>query len=111
LIPVLNKHGDTRKLIDRKTQVSAKAFVFVYAVQIPLFPPMDWDRDRSYSRDDQQYAHRFPTPATCGGGTGAEAADLFSMEDLHRTILMFYFHIGRRVLANSLYLATVSEIE
>ncbi|EWY94992.1 hypothetical protein FOYG_04128 [Fusarium oxysporum NRRL 32931] len=57
---------------------------------------MDWDRDRSYSRDDQQYAHRFPTPATCGGGTGAEAADLFSMEDLHRAILMFYFLVGRR---------------
>lgn len=57
---------------------------------------MVWDRDRSYSRDDQQYAHRFPTPATCGGGTGAEAADLFSMEDLHRAILMFYFLVGRR---------------
>ncbi|KAF5547475.1 snf2 family helicase [Fusarium mexicanum] len=96
LIPVLNKHVDSRVLLDNKEQISPKAFVLAHAVQILLFAPMDWDRDRVYSRDREKYVHRFPTPAEFGGGTGTQVAGLFSMEDLHRAILIFYTLVCRR---------------
>ncbi|KAF5693556.1 metal-nicotianamine transporter YSL11 [Fusarium denticulatum] len=63
LIPVLNKHVDSRVLPKNKERISLKAFVLAHAVQILFFAPMDWDRDRVYSRDKERYSHRFPTPA------------------------------------------------
>ncbi|KAF5584723.1 snf2 family helicase [Fusarium subglutinans] len=95
LIPVLNKHVDSR-VSSIKGQISRKAFVLVHAVQILLFAPMDWDRDRVYSRDREKYVHRFPTPAEFGGGNGTQVAGMFSMEDLHRAILIFYTLVCRR---------------
>ncbi|KAF4503723.1 hypothetical protein FAGAP_1 [Fusarium agapanthi] len=96
LIPVLNKHVDSRVSSDNKKQISSKAFVLAHAVQILVFAPMSWDKDRVYSRDREKYIHRFPTPAEFGGGTGTQVAGLFSMEDLHRTILIFYRLVLRR---------------
>ncbi|CZR36035.1 uncharacterized protein FPRO_03705 [Fusarium proliferatum ET1] len=95
LIPALNKHVDSR-VLSNKEQISPKAFVLAHAVQILLFAPIDWDRERVYSRDRGKYVHRFPTPAEFGGGTGTQVAGLFSMEDLHRAILIFYALVCRR---------------
>ncbi|SCO36209.1 uncharacterized protein FFMR_03986 [Fusarium fujikuroi] len=95
LIPVLNKHVDSR-VFSNKEQISTKAFVLAHAIQILLFAPMDWDRERVYSRDREKYVHRFPTPAEFGGGTRTQVAGLFSMEDLHRAILIFYALVCRR---------------
>ncbi|KLP19566.1 uncharacterized protein LW94_14915 [Fusarium fujikuroi] len=95
LIPVLNKHVDSR-VFSNKEQIYTKAFVLAHAIQILLFAPMDWDRERVYSRDREKYVHRFPTPAEFGGGTRTQVAGLFSMEDLHRAILIFYALVCRR---------------
>ncbi|KLO85638.1 permease-unknown function [Fusarium fujikuroi] len=95
LIPVLNKHVDSR-VLSNKEQISPKAFVLAHSVQILLFAPMDWDRERVYSRDREEYVHQFPTPAEFGGGTGTHVAGLFSKEDLHCAILIFYALVCRR---------------
>ncbi|QGI61236.1 hypothetical protein CEK27_005207 [Fusarium fujikuroi] len=95
LIPVLNKHVDSR-VLSNKEQISTKAFVLAHAIQILLFAPMDWDRERVYSRDREEYVHQFPTPAEFGGGTGTHVAGLFSKEDLHCAILIFYALVCRR---------------
>jgi hypothetical protein len=58
---------------------------------------MTWDSTREYSRDITAYPHRFPTPPTIGGGTDKSVANLFSMEDLHRAICMFYQLISRQL--------------
>ncbi|KAK6697991.1 hypothetical protein SNK05_010839 [Fusarium graminearum] len=97
-IPVLNKHIASGGLDSRAPrQIAPKAFVLAHAVQILLFAPMTWDYTREYSRDRAAYPHRFPTPPEVGGGTNTCVADLFSMEDLHRAICMFYQLISRRV--------------
>jgi hypothetical protein len=70
LIPLLNKHVDFRKFSNKAQQISVKAFVLVHAIQTILFAPMDWDSKRVYSRDNEKYIRRFPTPADFGGGTG-----------------------------------------
>ncbi|KAF5597715.1 uncharacterized protein FSUBG_8365 [Fusarium subglutinans] len=76
--------------------ISPHAFILAHAVQILLFAPQDWDPDRIYTRDQGAYAHRFPTPETIGGGTAPAVAGLFSMEDLYRAVLLFYYLLKRR---------------
>lgn len=73
-----------------------QSFILSHAVQILLFAPQERIPNRVYSRDRTCYAHRFPTPGHIGGGTGKKVAGLFSMEDLHRAILLFYFMVKRR---------------
>ncbi|PNP74999.1 hypothetical protein FNYG_11646 [Fusarium nygamai] len=92
-IPVLNQTVSTPGL---PTNISPCAFILAHAVQILLFAPQDWDPDRVYTRDLDAYAHRFPTPDTIGGGTTPVIAGLFSMEDLYRAILLFYYLLKRR---------------
>ncbi|KAJ4114763.1 hypothetical protein NW768_011317 [Fusarium equiseti] len=77
-------------------ELSPEAFVLSHAVQILLFAPQDFSPHRVYSRDSAKYEHRFPTPEFIGGGTRKVIASLFSMEDLHRAILLFYYLISRR---------------
>ncbi|KAF5543160.1 hypothetical protein FMEXI_7176 [Fusarium mexicanum] len=72
------------------------AFILAHAVQILLFAPQDWDPNRVYSRDQGAYTHRFPTPEAIGGGTMRTVAGLFSMEDLYRAVLLFYYLLKRR---------------
>ncbi|SCV45357.1 uncharacterized protein FFB14_08608 [Fusarium fujikuroi] len=93
LIPVLNQTVSTPGL---PGNISPCAFILAHAVQILLFAPQDWDANRVYTRDQDAYAHRFPTPETIGGGTTPTVAGLFSMEDLHRAILLFYYLLKRR---------------
>ncbi|RBQ75735.1 hypothetical protein FVER14953_20176 [Fusarium verticillioides] len=92
-IPVLNQTVSTPGL---PTNISPHAFILAHAVQILLFAPQEWDPDRVYTRDLDAYAHRFPTPETIGGGTTPAVAGLFSMEDLYRAILLFYYLLKRR---------------
>lgn len=73
------------------------SFVLSHAVQILLFAPQERNPNRAYSRDRASYAHRFPTPDNIGGGIEKNVAGLFSMEDLHRAILLFYFTINHRM--------------
>ncbi|KAJ4114800.1 hypothetical protein NW768_011354 [Fusarium equiseti] len=97
-IPVLNKHvinGHSANVDMMAT--SPKAFILVHAIQLLLFAPQDWDKDRPYSRETDSYPHRFPTPAEVGGDTEKHVADSFSMEDLHRAILLFCQLIYRRL--------------
>ncbi|KAF4454842.1 hypothetical protein F53441_2712 [Fusarium austroafricanum] len=96
-IPALKKHisGNTpsgRGPLD----ICPEAFILSHAVQILLFAPQDWDPKRVYSRNQGKYPHRFPSPSTVGGGTGSKIDNRFSMEDLHRAILLFYYLVARR---------------
>jgi hypothetical protein len=100
-IPVLNQTVSTPDLPTHispclPTHISPCAFILAHAVQILLFAPQDWDPDRVYTRDLDAYARRFPTPDTIGGGTTPVIAGLFSMEDLYRAILLFYYLLKRR---------------
>ncbi|KAF4944165.1 hypothetical protein FGADI_12878 [Fusarium gaditjirri] len=56
-------------------QICPKTFVLVHAVQILLFAPMDWDKERSYSRDEE-YARWFPTPPAFGEALPAVTGNL-----------------------------------
>ncbi|KAM0541913.1 hypothetical protein ACHAO7_010214 [Fusarium culmorum] len=73
-----------------------EAFVLAAAAQILLFAPQDWKSDRVYSRDSTEYEYRFPTRDNIGGGTDQIVGSKYSMEDLHRAILMFYRLVDRR---------------
>lgn len=91
LIPVLNKHVTTGQAGNRDgIAVAPKAFILVHAVQLLPFAQRAWDRDQPYTRDASDYPHRFPTPAKVGGDIEKHVGDTFSMEDLHRAILLFY---------------------
>ncbi|KAF5650213.1 uncharacterized protein FTJAE_637 [Fusarium tjaetaba] len=92
-IPVLNQTVSTP---GEPGKISPCAFILAHAVQILLFAPQDWDSGRVYTRDQGAYAHRFPTPETIGGGTTPAVAGPFSMEDLHRAVLLFYYLLKRR---------------
>ncbi|KAF4497198.1 hypothetical protein FAGAP_6657 [Fusarium agapanthi] len=81
--------------------ISPHAFILAFAVQILLFAPQDWKPDRIYTRDQGAYAHRFPTPETIGGGTTPAVAGLFSVEDLYRAVLLFYYFLKRRSTSKS----------
>ncbi|KAI1057506.1 hypothetical protein LB505_010406 [Fusarium chuoi] len=92
-IPALNKYVSMPHGSDN---ISPHAFILAHAVQILLFSPRDWNPYRVYSRDQRAYAHRFPTPKVIGGGTTPVVGGLFSMEDLYRAILLFYYLLKRR---------------
>ncbi|RGP72380.1 hypothetical protein FLONG3_6776 [Fusarium longipes] len=100
LVPVLNKHVYPQNSDNgERDEISCEAFVLVHAVQILLFAPMAWVGSIPYTRDTRDYAtyaHRFPTPQIIGGGTEKDVANMFSLEDLHRSICMFYQLITRR---------------
>ncbi|RBR24753.1 uncharacterized protein FIESC28_02526 [Fusarium coffeatum] len=93
-----NKHVTTGQAGNRdEMAVAPKALILVHAVQLLLFTPQAWDRDRPYTRIASDYPHRFPTPVEVGGDTEKRVANTFSMEDLHRAILLFYQLVIRRL--------------
>ncbi|KAF5568332.1 hypothetical protein FPHYL_2870 [Fusarium phyllophilum] len=92
-IPVLNQTVSTP---GEPGKISPCAFILAHAVQILLLASQDWDPNRVYTRDQDAYAHRFPTPETIGGGTTPAVAGLFSTEDLYRAVLLFYYLLKRR---------------
>ncbi|KAG5766475.1 hypothetical protein H9Q72_005469 [Fusarium xylarioides] len=92
-IPVLNQTVSTP---GEPGEISPCAFILAHAVQILLFAPQDWNPNRVYSRDQSAYPHRFPTPEAIGGGTTRTVAGLFSVEDLHRAVLLFSHLLKRR---------------
>ncbi|EYB27171.1 hypothetical protein SNK05_010779 [Fusarium graminearum] len=96
-LPIRNDHVSERKdHLWAPKRLHPEAFVLAAAAQILLFAPQDWNPDRDYSRD--KYTHRFPTPDNLdiGGGTDKVVSNKYSMEDLHRAILMFYRLVDRR---------------
>jgi hypothetical protein len=97
-VPVRNWHFVRDTFTD--LELCPEAFILCHAVQILLFAPQNWCRDRVYFRDVAKYEHRFPTPDFIGGGTEKVVAGLFSMEDLHRAILLLYYLIRRRKQVN-----------
>ncbi|KAJ4011880.1 hypothetical protein NW752_004277 [Fusarium irregulare] len=91
---LLKVHKQTFK--HKAFELSPEAFVLSHAVQVLLFASQDFRPHRVYSRDSAKYEHRFPTPEFIGGGRKKVVAGLFSMEDLHRAILLFYYLVRRR---------------
>ncbi|QPC78196.1 hypothetical protein HYE68_008948 [Fusarium pseudograminearum] len=96
-LPVRNDHvSEGKDHLWAPKRLHPEAFVLAAAAQILLFAPQDWNPDRDYLRD--KYTHRFPTPDNMdiGGGTEKVVSKKYSMEDLHRAILMFYRLVERR---------------
>ncbi|KAL7934734.1 hypothetical protein V8C35DRAFT_327100 [Trichoderma chlorosporum] len=69
--------------------------VLIHAVQILLFAPTNWTRAIKYSRLTEDYQHRYPTPPGHGGDCRT-VAGMYSLEDLHRSIILVYLAIYRR---------------
>lgn len=89
----------TRAVVSRADNegdgIHVVATILIIAAQILLFSPTSWDKELEYSRDQSAYQHRYPTPPGHGGNCRS-VADLFSLEDLHRAIVMVYLAIYRR---------------
>ncbi|KAK7413873.1 hypothetical protein QQZ08_012561, partial [Neonectria magnoliae] len=81
---------------DSDHSIATMAFVLAHAVQLLTLAPVEWRGANKYSNDPEQYAHRFPT-TVAGGGTGTTVAGRFSMEDLNRAVLLYFYAISRRV--------------
>ncbi|TFB03181.1 hypothetical protein CCMA1212_004195 [Trichoderma ghanense] len=69
------------------------ATILVHAVQILLFAPTSWQPDLKYSTGE--YEHRYPTPPGHGGDCRSVAGQ-YSLEDLHRAVLLLLLSIYRR---------------
>lgn len=91
----------TRKMVTQSDKendtIDVAATILAHAVQILLFAPTRWSGDIIYKRDTNEYTHRYPTP-TGHGGNCRTVAQLFSLEDLHRSILLMYLTVYRRSL-------------
>ncbi|UKZ68301.1 uncharacterized protein TrAtP1_009338 [Trichoderma atroviride] len=89
----------TRNMIyqrdNERDMINPEATTLAHAIQILLFAPTQWNPDIIYKRDSSQYTHRYPTPAGHGGNIRTVAGK-FSLEDLHRSILLLYLTIARR---------------
>ncbi|KAF5576232.1 hypothetical protein FPCIR_12719 [Fusarium pseudocircinatum] len=59
-------------------------------------PSQDQCPSLVYTRDQDAYAHRFPAPEIIGGGTTPAVTGLFSVENLHRAVLLFHYLLKRR---------------
>jgi hypothetical protein len=75
--------------------IDVAATTLAHAIQILLFAPTQWNRNIVYTRDSSEYIHRYPTPAGHGGNCRT-VAGRYSLEDLHRSILLMYLAIYRR---------------
>ncbi|PNP39829.1 hypothetical protein TGAMA5MH_08094 [Trichoderma gamsii] len=89
----------TRNMIiktdDEQDIIDAPATILAHAIQILLFAPTRWNPDIVYRRNSSEYTHRYPTPAGHGGNIRTVAGK-YSLEDLHRSILLMYLAIFRR---------------
>ncbi|KAM0513889.1 hypothetical protein ACHAPE_007242 [Trichoderma viride] len=81
--------------VGRDDVIDARATILAQAIQILVFAPTQWYPEIVYRRDSTGYTHRYPTPAG-HGGNGRTVAGKFSLEDLHRSILLMYLAIARR---------------
>ncbi|KAL7813893.1 hypothetical protein V8C44DRAFT_363803 [Trichoderma aethiopicum] len=76
--------------------VDAAATILIHAAQVLLFAPTRWHKDIEYTVHADDYPHRYPTPPGHGGDCRT-VAGIYSLEDLHRAILMVYLAIYRRM--------------
>ncbi|KAK7397912.1 hypothetical protein QQX98_012715 [Neonectria punicea] len=93
-IPTINKLIFANVESMNPNDVSKTTFILVHAVQILLFSPTNFVLDREYSRDRQAYPHRFPTPAGIGGDL--KVFEDFTLEDVNRSIIAFFYLVARR---------------
>ncbi|KAL7906500.1 P-loop containing nucleoside triphosphate hydrolase protein [Trichoderma velutinum] len=92
-LPITRNMITQRK--DEEDFIDVTATVLAHAVQILLFAPTGWNKDIIYQRDSNEYTRRYPTPPGHGGDCRA-VAGVFSLEDLHRSVLLVYLTIYRR---------------
>ncbi|KAL6901178.1 hypothetical protein GGI43DRAFT_383518 [Trichoderma evansii] len=89
----------TRKTVTQSDKendtIDVAATILAHSIQILLFAPTRWSKDIIYKRDTNEYTHRYPTAAGHGGNCRT-VAQLFSLEDLHRSILLIYLTVYRR---------------
>ncbi|KAL7940427.1 hypothetical protein V8C42DRAFT_356270 [Trichoderma barbatum] len=76
-------------------EIDVVATILAQAVQILLFAPTEWNKDIEYCRPDPDYTLRYPTPDGHGGNCRS-VAGTFSLEDLHRSIVLLYLALYRR---------------
>lgn len=95
---MVNERDDENDVIDRP------ATILAHAIQILLFAPTQWNPNIVYKSDNGDYTHRYPTPAGHGGNCRT-VAERFSLEDLHRAILLMHLAISRRAPGNNVYSA------
>ncbi|KAM0263139.1 hypothetical protein ACHAQJ_001292 [Trichoderma viride] len=81
--------------MDEEDSIDVTATVLAHAIQILLFAPTKWNKDIVYKRDSNEYTRRYPTPPGHGGDCRT-VAGIFSLEDLHRSVLLLYLAIYRR---------------
>ncbi|KPM45986.1 hypothetical protein AK830_g452 [Neonectria ditissima] len=94
-IPTINKVVFANLDNMKPNDISKTTFILVHAIQILLFSPTDFDPSRKYTRDRNAYPHRFPTPPEAGGGDLKFFED-FTIEDVNRSIIAFYYLVVRR---------------
>lgn len=96
----------TRNMVSQMTEendsIDVAATILVHAIQILLFAPTQWNPDIVYKRDTDDYIHRYPTPAGHGGNC-CTVAKRFSLEDLHRSILLMYLTMHRRASGDKVH--------
>ncbi|PTB47394.1 hypothetical protein M431DRAFT_102340 [Trichoderma harzianum CBS 226.95] len=74
----------------------APATILAHAVQLLLFAPTNWRKEIEYTVRPDAYKHRYPTPPGHGGDCRT-VAGMFSLEDLHRAVILVYLAIYRRI--------------
>ncbi|KAJ4307520.1 hypothetical protein N0V84_012674 [Fusarium piperis] len=77
-----------------ENQPNPAAMILAHAAQILLFAPTSWDEDIIYSRQLDDYEHRYPIAH--GPGTELTIGDMFSLEDLNRAVYLVYSFQNRR---------------
>ncbi|KFA56134.1 hypothetical protein S40293_00104 [Stachybotrys chartarum IBT 40293] len=92
-IPVMRKAVDSS---GSGGTVHLSAFVLCHAAQLLMFAPTTWHSDRKYTRDMPVDQRRFPTRPGSGNHEPMHADTEFSLEDLHRAVLLFLYSFQRR---------------
>ncbi|QYT00299.1 hypothetical protein H0G86_007387 [Trichoderma simmonsii] len=95
----------TRNMITKRKYeedfIDVTATILAHAIQILLFAPTEWNREIVYKRDSDQYTRRYPTPPGHGGDCRT-VAGIFSLEDLHRSVLLVCLTDYRRSVGSNL---------
>ncbi|KAL7808405.1 P-loop containing nucleoside triphosphate hydrolase protein [Trichoderma gracile] len=92
----------TRSMVGQVSDdaIDPAATILIHAIQVLLFAPTTWDGERAYSRSGD-YEHRYPTPEGHGGNCRS-VGGLYSLEDLHRAIVLVYLCVYRRATTRDL---------
>ncbi|KAL6825252.1 hypothetical protein V8C40DRAFT_287715 [Trichoderma camerunense] len=95
----------TRNMITKRKYeedfIDVTATILAHAIQILLFAPTEWNKDIVYKRDSNQYTRRYPTSPGHGGDCRT-VAGIFSLEDLHRSVLLVCLTDYRRTYGNNI---------